>query len=74
MSENKKEDIRELIKAVQSDLPEAEDSSIMNETTVITNLNESAFVQDHKSLVVCVILLVICSCHREIQQMSMSQS
>ena len=54
MSENKKEDIRDLLRAAHEFLPEAEDSSIMNDTTIITNLNESVFVRDHKSIVVCI--------------------
>lgn len=51
MSNPETEDIRHLMRTVLSELPEADRSSMLSETSVISTLNESSYLRDHKSLV-----------------------
>ena len=51
MSEPEKQDIRHLVKTVQPELPDAGFSSILSETTLISTMNESDFLHEHKSIV-----------------------
>lgn len=55
MSEPEKQDIRQLVRSVQPELPDAGLSSILSETTVVSTLNESDFLNEHKSIVFLVL-------------------
>lgn len=51
MSDPENKDIRELVKTVQSDLPEVNTSSILNETSIVSVINESSILNEHPSMV-----------------------
>ena len=51
MSNPDKEDIRKLMKSVQSELPDVGNSSIMSDTSIISTINEASYLREHKSLV-----------------------
>lgn len=51
MSDPENKDIRELVRTVQSDLPEANTSSILNETSIVSTVNDSDILKEHQSIV-----------------------
>lgn len=51
MSDPEKEDIRKLMKTIQPELPDVGNSSIMSDTSIITSMNDTSYLRDHKSLV-----------------------
>lgn len=52
MSDPENKDIRQLVKTIQPELPEAGLSSILSETSIVSVLNESDILKDHKSMVI----------------------
>lgn len=50
---------RQLVRSVQNELPEAAPSSIMSDSSVMSVLQESDLIKEHKSFVDCEFVLLI---------------